>query len=78
MNKPFIKAVLKAATVLSCSLMLAFPAQAANARTPVADGTVTYTNRNIVVDASHTSDGYVMVKYSGKAPRIKIHNIHMT
>ena len=58
--------------VLTCSLALAFPVQAANVRTPVADGKVTYGNSNLTVDASHTSDGYIMVKYSGKAPRIKV------
>jgi len=72
MCKNFFKTIMTAATVLTCALFLTFPAQAANVRTPVADGTVTYGSSNLTVDASHTSDGYVMVKYSGKAPRIKV------
>lgn len=60
------------AAVLICSLLFAFPADAAQVRTPAADGTVTYANSTVCVDASHTSEGYVMVKYTGKAPRIKV------
>lgn len=64
--------LLTAAAVLTCSLLFAFPAAAAETRTPAADGTVTFANSNVLVDASHTSEGYVMVKYTGKAPRIKV------
>ncbi len=45
---------------------------AATIRTPAADGTVTYGNSIVTIDASHTSDGYVMVKYTGKSKRIKV------
>ena len=72
MRKKLLKTILSAMAVLTCSLALAFPVQAANVRTPVAHGKVTYGNSNLTVDASHTSDGYIMVKYSGKAPRIKV------
>lgn len=72
MYKKLAKTIITATAVVSCSLMLAFPTQAANVRTPAADGTVTYTSRDLVVDASNTDDGYIMVKYSGKAPRIKV------
>lgn len=47
-------------------------AQAAVLRTPSADGSVTYGNGSAVIDASHTSDGYVMIKYTGGAKRIKV------
>ncbi len=41
-------------------------------RTPQASGTVTYGNGRVSIDASNTSQGYVMVKYNGGASRIKI------
>ncbi len=47
-------------------------AQAATVRSPQASGSVTYGNGTAVIDASHTSDGYIMVKYSGSARRIKV------
>ena len=72
MFKNLLKAASVAAAAVVCSVMLSFPASAANVRVPAADGTVTYENGRITVDASHTSDGYVMVKYTGKAPRIKV------
>lgn len=39
---------------------------------PVASGTVTYGERDISIDASNTSEGYVMVKYSGSATKTKL------
>lgn len=47
-------------------------AQAAVIRTPSADGSVTYGNGIAVIDASHTSDGYLMIRYTGSAKRIKV------
>lgn len=41
-------------------------------RMPQASGTVTYGNGRVMVDASNISQGYVMVKYSGGAGRIKV------
>ncbi len=41
-------------------------------RTPHASGTVTYGNGKVTVDASNISQGYVMVKYSGGAGKIKV------
>lgn len=40
--------------------------------TPVANGTVTYGDDSVVIDASHTSDGYVMVKYTGTCELVKV------
>ena len=37
-----------------------------------ADGTVTYGNGSVTIDASHTSDGYVMVSYTGSNPKVKL------
>lgn len=39
---------------------------------PEASGEVTFGGGNVSVDASNTSDGYVMVKYSGSASKIKV------
>lgn len=39
---------------------------------PQASGTVTYGNASISIDASNTSEGYLMVKYSGAADRAKL------
>ena len=41
-------------------------------RTPVASGSVTYGNGRATIDASKTSNGYVMIKYTGGQSRIKI------
>lgn len=45
---------------------------AGHVRTPQASGIVTYGNSRVVIDASNTSQGYIMVKYNGGADRIKI------
>ncbi len=40
--------------------------------TPSADGKVVYKNTKVYMDASNTSQGYVMVKYTGRNVKIKI------
>lgn len=37
-----------------------------------ADGTVTYGNENVTIDASHISDGYIMVSYTGTNEKVKL------
>ena len=39
---------------------------------PQADGTQTYKADSVVVDASHTDEGYVMADYSGDNPKPKL------
>lgn len=39
---------------------------------PVASGTETYENNSAIIDASHLSNGYVMIKYMGDNRKIKI------
>ena len=39
---------------------------------PEASGEVTYGNGSISIDASHTNDGYIMVRYSGGADKIQV------
>lgn len=39
---------------------------------PSADGTVTYGNNLVTIDASHTKEGYVMVKYNGSVSKVKL------
>ncbi len=44
--------------------------------TPEATGTVVFRENGVTVDASHTEDGYVMVKYEGHTSRLKIRMVH--
>lgn len=41
-------------------------------RTPQASGSVTYSGNSVTIDASNTSQGYVMVQYAGDAAKIKV------
>lgn len=41
-------------------------------RTPSADGTVTFGNEAVTIDASHTDDGYAMVNYTGDISPVKL------
>lgn len=43
-----------------------------NVRQPQASGTVVYNNNKVLLDASNSSQGYVMVKYSGSNAKIKV------
>lgn len=61
-----------AAASLFLALMPQNISQAAVVYTPSADGTLAYTSGKAVIDASHTSDGYVMVKYTGSNPKVKL------
>ncbi len=67
-----IKAVSTLFFLVSCMILLVFPASAATVRVPTASGTTTYGTGTVTVDASNTKDGYIMVKYTGKAPKIKV------
>ena len=40
--------------------------------TPEASGTVTYEKNGVTIDASHTADGYIMVKCEGATARLKV------
>ena len=40
--------------------------------TPCADRTVVYNNDYASIDASNTSQGYIMVSYSGDCPKVKV------
>lgn len=39
---------------------------------PSASGDVTYKSTDTVIDASNTSEGYIMVKYTGSCPKVKL------
>lgn len=43
-----------------------------NCLVPSADGTVTYENDYVSVDASHTQEGYLMVFYKGSCEKVKL------
>lgn len=40
--------------------------------TPLAEGLITYGNELTTIDASHTSDGYIMVAYHGTNAKVKL------
>ena len=40
--------------------------------TPTASGAVTYANNKVTIDASNSSQGYVMIQYSGASGKIKV------
>ena len=41
-------------------------------RTPIASGVTVYKNDKATLDASNTSEGYLMVKYTGSVGKIKV------
>lgn len=69
----FGKSAKKAAAVLAALCLAAAPMTAYGmVRTPVASGSTTYGNGKVTMDASHTDQGYVMVKYTGSNGKIKV------
>ena len=67
----FFKRTVVLSTLLF-SLMSGITSQAATVRTPQPSGTTTYGSDRAIIDASHLSDGYVMIKYTGTNPKIKV------
>lgn len=43
-----------------------------NVRTPIASGVTVYKNDKATLDASNTSEGYIMIKYTGSVGKIKV------
>ncbi len=66
------KSIMLLLLLISCLTFGVIPSFAATVRIPVATGAVTYGTKTVHIDASNTKDGYIMVKYTGKAPRIKV------
>lgn len=63
----------KAAAVLAALCLATAPMTAYGmVRTPVASGSTTYGNGKVTMDASHTDQGYLMVKYTGSNGKIKV------
>lgn len=58
--------------LISCLTFEPSPSFAATVRTPSATGAITYGTDTVHIDASNSKDGYIMMKYTGKAPRIKV------
>ncbi|MEY8356325.1 transglutaminase-like domain-containing protein [Lachnospiraceae bacterium 54-53] len=46
--------------------------EGSNVKTPQAPGTVTFNSNSVIVDASNTGHGYVMIQYTGSASKIKV------
>ncbi len=76
MNRNKLKLLKKGCAVLAASaFFITTPciiSQAATVYTPEASGASTYGNEKATIDASHTSDGYVMIKYTGSNSKVKI------
>lgn len=72
LSKKLFNAMTLAVLLVSGTLLLTFSSFAATVRTPLASETVTYGTNTVRIDASNTSDGYVMMKYTGKVSKIKV------
>ena len=74
--KKITKRFLKDCALLCASfLFLGSPAmasQAASVLTPQASGTTAYNSAKASIDVSNASEGYVMIKYTGTNPKVKI------
>ena len=66
------RSIILMAFMISCLAVSMIPAYAATVRTPAATGAITYGTSTVHIDASNSKDGYIMMKYTGKAPRIKV------
>lgn len=67
-----LRSIILIAFMISCLAVSMIPAYAATVRTPAATGALTYGTSTVHIDASNLKDGYIMMKYTGKAPRIKV------
>lgn len=43
-----------------------------NCLVPSADGITVYSNEYVIIDASHTDEGYIMAAYLGSCPKVKL------
>jgi len=71
-RRKWLRPIILMALICSCIFSTMIPAYAATVRTPAANGAVTYGTKTVHIDASNAKDGYIMMKYTGKAPRIKV------
>lgn len=71
-TKKFIAKCLVPAAALCLSAAFYHSTQAETAYTPIASGTLTYQSEKVLIDASNTSDGYIMITYTGSNPKVKI------
>ena len=82
-SKTTKKAAAKATTAKTPAAPAPAPAPNAPYAAPViystvASGTVVYANAKASIDASNTSDGYIMVRYTGSAAKVKLRIIKDT
>lgn len=71
-KRNWLQSIVSAILLLSCMLTCILPSYAATVRIPVANGAVTYGTKTVHIDASNSNNGYIMMRYTGKAPRIKV------
>lgn len=72
LKRKFQKSILCLVLLISCLFISSVPSYAATVLIPTANGAITYGTKTVHIDASNTKDGYIMMKYTGKAPRIKV------
>ncbi len=78
MKKPFLKNCALLCTIALLSTGAAIHPQAAVVYTPQAAGTAAYNSSKACIDVSNASQGYVMIKYTGSNPKVKIQIIKDT
>lgn len=71
-KRTWLRSFMTVILLVSCLITNTIPAWAATVRIPTANGTITYGTNTVHIDASNSKDGYIMMKYTGKAPRIKV------
>lgn len=76
--KRFAKKIVGLAAFMIAAASVQMPAMAytkpagSYVRTPIASGSSTYGNDKVALDASNLSEGYIMIKYTGGNPKIKV------
>lgn len=72
LGKVFLKKFLCFPLFFVCLCVFPILSLQTNALQPVNSGTVTYSSSDALIDASNASDGYVMIKYTGKSTLAKV------
>ena len=78
MKNPFMKNCALLCIVALLSTGSAIQSKAAVIHTPQAAGTTAYNSSKASIDVSNASQGYVMIKYTGSNPKVKIQIIKDT
>lgn len=72
MKYRFVKACVLFCTAFLVGTAPGMKSEAATVYTPQASGTTAYNSEKASIDASNASEGYVMIKYTGSNPKVKV------